>query len=293
MTATDTTTVPVDGVAVRVRVSGPEDGTPVLLVHGIGRSLEDWQDAQDRLATDFRVISTDLPGFGLTPRLRAKPGLPTFARAVIGVLDGLGERRPVHLMGNSLGGAVAMTAATTHPDRVASLALVNSAGFGREANLPLRPMLYGALSALPVLGARFRPLARDAGLALNQALFADPAFATHEMVRHAAKVGRQPDFRATFVGTLLTLGAPVAGSFPGWRRALLAAVAQVGKPIMVVWGDRDTVLPVGHFHAAVAALPNARSHLFPNTGHMPQIERVEEFTAVARDFVNSCAMIEN
>lgn len=290
MTATDTTTVQVDGVAVRVRVSGPEDGAPVMLVHGIGRSLEDWQAAQDRLAADFRVISMDLPGFGLTPKLRAKPGLPTFARAVVGVLDALGERRPVHLMGNSLGGAVAMTVATTRPERVASLVLVNSAGFGREANLPLRPMLYGVLSALPLVGGRFRPLARDAGLALNQALFADPAFATHEMVRHAAKVGRQPDFRATFVGTLMTLGAPLLGSWPGWRRALPAAVATAGKPVLVVWGDRDTVLPVGHFHAAVAALPDARSHLFPATGHMPQIERVEEFTALAADFVSAAAV---
>ncbi|NUT96857.1 MAG: alpha/beta fold hydrolase, partial [Saccharothrix sp.] len=263
---------------------------PVVLVHGIGRSLEDWQDAQDRLATTFRVVNLDLPGFGLTPRLRAKPGLPTFARAVVGVLDALGEHRPVHLMGNSLGGAVAMTVATTAPDRVASLVLVNSAGFGREANLPLRPMLYRVLSALPVLGARFRPLARDAGLRLTEALFADPAFATPERVRHAAKVGRQPDFRATFVGTLLSLGLPVAGSRPGWRRALLAAVARAGKPVLVVWGDRDTVLPVKHFHAAVATLPGVRGHLFPATGHMPQIERVDEFTALAADFVGGVAV---
>jgi pimeloyl-ACP methyl ester carboxylesterase len=275
VTAADTRYVEVDGHPVRVRESGPLDGAPVLLIHGIGRSLEDWQPTHDLLARDHRVVSLDLPGF---------------ADAVVGLLDALAEEegsptRPVHVMGNSLGGAVAMTVAATHPERVASLLLVNSAGFGREANVSVLPMLYGALSALPAIGPRFRGLARSTGLQSLRNVFFDPTRLTDDMIRHAAKVTRQPDFRLTFVGTALSLGVPLLGTYPGWRRALLTRIAAADIPVMVVWGDADAVLPASHFEAAVAALPNAQSHLFPDTGHMPQLERAEEFAELAAKFV--------
>ncbi|KUG51282.1 hypothetical protein AVL61_10815 [Kocuria rosea subsp. polaris] len=284
---TTTTTVQVAGRPVRIRRSGAAEAPPVVLLHGIGRSLEDWAAAHELLARDHRVLSMDLPGFGLTPAGPEKPGLGTFARAVVGVLDALGEDRPVHLMGNSLGGAVAMTVAAEHPERVAGLLLANSAGFGREANVSALPMVWAALSRLPVVGRRFRPLARAAAVRSNQSCFFDPALATPELLRHAALVGSQPDFRATFLGTYRSIGLPVVGVLPGWRRALLERVRASGLPVLVVWGDSDAVLPAHHAEAAAAALPEARLHVFPETGHMPQIERTEELVALAREFVAS------
>lgn len=282
-----TTTVEVAGRPVRIRRSGPEQAPPVVLLHGIGRSLEDWSAAHDLLARDHRVLSTDLPGFGLTPAGAEKPGLGAFARAVVGVLDAVGEDRPVHLMGNSLGGAVAMTVAAEHPGRVASLLLVNSAGFGREANVSPLPMVWAAMSRLPVVGHRFRPLARAAAVRSNQNCFFDPSLATPELLRHAATVGSQPDFRATFLGTYRSIGLPVVGVLPGWRRALLERIRASGLPVLVLWGDADAVLPAHHAEAAAAALPDARLHVFPDTGHMPQIERTEELVDLAREFVAS------
>ena len=289
MTATDTTYVDVDGHQVRVRRSGPESAEPVLLLHGIGRSLEDWQPTQDLLARDHRVISVDLPGFGLTRRMKGAPGLSGFARSVVAVLDALGEHRPVHVMGNSLGGAVAMTLAAEHPDRVASLVRANSAGFGREVNVALMPMAYNALSVLPVVGGRFRRKARDAGIQSIRDLFHDPSHVTDDMLRHAGKVSGQPDFLLTFLSTAVALGVPVLGTYPWWRRALIAKIAAAEIPTMVVWGDADTVLPSAHLEAAVAALPHASSHLFADTGHMPQIERAEEFAELASRFVAEAA----
>jgi pimeloyl-ACP methyl ester carboxylesterase len=285
VTATDTTYVDVAGHQVRVRQSGPESGEPVLLIHGIGRSLEDWQLTQDLLAREHRVTSIDLPGFGLTRRMKGTRGLAGFARSVVALLDAVGERRPVHVMGNSLGGAVAMTLAAEHPDRVASLVLANSAGFGREVNVALMPMAYGVLGALPVVGQRFRRRARQAGIQSIRDLFHDPSHVTDEMLRHAGKVSGQPDFLLTFVTTAAALGVPLLGTYPWWRRALLEKIAAAEIPTMVVWGDADTVLPSAHLEAAVAALPHASSHLFPDTGHLPQIERAEEFAELASRFV--------
>ncbi|MGK5533268.1 alpha/beta fold hydrolase [Streptomyces sp. URMC 129] len=291
MSAADATYLDVEGgPAVRVRVSGPQDGPPVLLLHGIGRSLEDWAPAHDLLARGHRTISMDLPGFGLTRRGKGRPGLAAFARSAVGVLDALGERRPVWLMGNSLGGAVAMTVAVTHPGRVAGLVLAGSAGFGREAHVSVLPMTYALLAAVPGVGKRFRPRARAAGVQVNRELFFDPSHATEEMIRHAGKVGRQPDFRATFIGTALGLGVPLLGSYPGWRRRLLTALAEARVPTLVVWGDADAVLPAHHLTAALTALPHARGHLLTGTGHLPQYERAAEFTALAAEFIRTTSV---
>lgn len=287
MKAEDATTLEVGGVPLRVRITGPDDGTPVLLVHGIARSLEDWAEAQDLLtARGHRVISTDLPGFGYSRRGRERPGLPAFGRAMAGLLDAVGVDRPAHVMGNSLGGGVAMTLGADHPSRVASLTLVNSIGFGSDVNISPLPMTYGALAALPGLRGYFGPRARAAGAQTIRDLFFDAALATPEQLRHAGLLAKQADFRATFLGTAATLAAPVVGVREGWRRALLHRVATSGIPVLVVWGDADKILPPSHLEAARSAFPEARTHLFADTGHMPQVERAADFVALAGAFVD-------
>ncbi|KNX38620.1 alpha/beta fold hydrolase [Luteipulveratus halotolerans] len=286
-TATDTTTVEVSGHPIRVRVTGAADAPPVLLIHGIARSLEDFTATQDLLSDEYRVINMDLPGFGLTRKQPGRPTLESFARAAIGVLDALGVQEPTHVMGNSLGGAVAMTVAAHHPERVASLVLANAAGFGRQVNISPLPMVWAGLSSLPRVGARFVDRAREAGAQVNRDLFVDGSFATPEMIKHAGKVGRQRDFRATFFGTAFGMGVPGLGTFPGWRRELLAAVRASGVPVLVVWGDTDNVLPVAHLDGARTGLPGARYHLFERTGHMPQIERAPEFASLVKEFIAS------
>ncbi len=292
MRATDTTTLKVGGVDLRVRISGPADGVPVLLIHGIARSLEDWTEAHDLLARTHRVISTDLPGFGFSAKGRERPGLPAFGRAMAGLLEAAGVTEPAHVMGNSLGGGVAMTLAVDHPGKVASLVLVNSVGFGSEANISALPMTYGILASLPGLGKTFGPRARSAGAQTIRDLFFEPELATTDQLRHAGKLARQPDFRATFLGTAATLGAPIVGVKAGWRRALLARVAASGIPVLVVWGDADKILPPTQLEAARTALPTARTHLFADTGHMPQVEQAVAFAELAGAFVDEIARPE-
>lgn len=286
MKATDTSELEVNGVPLRVRISGPEDGVPILLIHGIARSLEDWAEAQDLLAeAGHRVISTDLPGFGYSRKGRERPGLPAFGRAMAGLLDAAGVTRPAHVMGNSLGGGVSMTLAVDHPGKVASLTLVNSIGFGGEVNISALPMAYGALAALPGLSGYFGPRAREAGANTIRDLFYDRTLATTAQLKHAGLLAKQRDFRATFLATAATLGAPVVGVRNGWRRDLLAKVVASDLPVLVIWGDDDKILPPHHLEAAAAAFPKARTHLFTDTGHMPQVEKAEEFAALVGAFV--------
>jgi pimeloyl-ACP methyl ester carboxylesterase len=273
--------VEASGARVRVRDTGPRDGDPIVMLHGIGRSLEDWAPQHEALPATHRVISMDLLGFGLS---EPPPGPSTLARLATGVgdvLDALGVRRPVHLFGNSLGGAVALAMQAAHPERVQTLVLAAPAGFGQEVVLDLRLLTIPGLGHVLLRHAGPRTARRT-----ERALFHDPSFVTDERVRHALRVAAQPARPAVFLDVVRELGT-VRGIRPGWRSALLADVARDPRPTLVVWGDRDRILPAHHLRAARAALPHAQSHVFPDAGHLPQVERAAEFAALAVGFLDS------
>ncbi|MBG6183183.1 pimeloyl-ACP methyl ester carboxylesterase [Arthrobacter sp. CAN_A214] len=269
----------VSGVRVRCRDTGDRPSPPVLLLHGIGRSLEDWEGLYGRLAPDHRVLSIDLPGFGLSERIAEKYTLESLARFILAALDVLGEHRPVHLVGNSLGGAVAMQLSVLAPGRVRSLILANSAGFGREVILALR-----VLSVRPVGRRLLKNKSRDNAYRTERALFHDRRFVTEERLGHAMKVGANPGHDDVLLAVAHSLGT-FRGVRRRWRNRLLPAVAAQDKPTLVVWGAEDRVLPASHLDTARSAFPHARFAVFPQCGHMPQIEREAEFGTLVREFI--------
>ncbi|MEU6196551.1 alpha/beta fold hydrolase [Streptomyces sp. NPDC047061] len=269
----------VNGRRIRVRVDGDPADPPVLLLHGIGRSVEDWAPQYPRLAQGYRLIALDLPGFGFSARSPEPITLEVLARGALDTLDALGERRPLHVLGNSLGGAIAQQLLVLEPERVASLVLVNSAGFGSEVALPLR------LLALPVLGRiATRRTTRAGARMAERLLFADPLLATKERIDHALAIARQPDPNAVLLETVRQL-ATVRGTRLGWQADLAAAVRKHPRPTLVIWGDRDRVLPARHLDSARGLLPHAETHLFAGIGHMPQIECPDEFAARVLTFL--------
>ncbi|MBC3192419.1 alpha/beta fold hydrolase [Pseudonocardia sp. C8] len=274
--------VDVRGTRIRVRESGDPAGEPVLLLHGIGRSLEDWDDQHAHLA-GYRVVAADLAGFGYSDRVPGPATLEKLADTAVATLDALGETRPAHLMGNSLGGAVALLISVRHPDRVTSLVLADPAGFGSEVTPALR------ILGVPVLG-RFLLGRFDARAArqTERSLFVDRSLVTEERVQRGLDIGRRPEFAQTFLDIATGLGT-VQGVRPGWRRALLAAAARAPRPTLVVWGERDLILPASQLRAAARALPHVTTHVFGRVGHMPQIEAAGEFAALALGHIGSRA----
>ncbi|MFJ6197889.1 alpha/beta fold hydrolase [Micromonospora sp. NPDC092111] len=267
--------VTVDGRRVRHRVDGA--GPPVVLLHGIGRSLRDFTDQHELLTHGFRVHSVDLPGHGGSLPMAGPATLPALARFVGRYLDAVGVDRPAHLVGNSLGGAVAMRLAVAEPSRVASLALVDSAGFGREVTVALR-----LLAVRPLARVLLRP-SRAVARRTERAIFHDPGYVTDERIAYALELARQPYAARVMAEIVRDLGT-AGGVRPQWRDELLAEVARLDVPVLVVWGDRDLILPAAHLDAARARLPRARTHLFADCGHMPQIERADELHRMLREF---------
>ena len=268
--------VDVGGTRLRYRKTG--SGDPVLLLHGIGQSLEDWNEQHERLSARHTVYSVDLPGFAYSERLAGPATLAKLAAVLPAFLDAVGVHQPLPVMGNSLGGAVAMRFAADNPSRVSALVLANSAGFGQEVALVLR-----LLTVRPLAVLLMRPDVK-ASRRTVESIFYDKDLVTEARVGHAFALSQRAAHRQTVEEIARDLGT-ISGIRAGWRTALVEALAPLDIPTLVVWGDHDHVLPFSHLEAAAVALPRAESHVFPKTGHMPQIERPDEFAAVVEEFL--------
>ena len=269
----------VGGVRTRYAVAGEVGRPAVVLLHGIGLTLEDWS-ATAALATRYRLLAPDLIGFGYTGKPPGPYSLERLAAFVKDFLVTLGETGAITLIGNSLGGAVAQAFAVAYPERTERLVLVASAGFGAEVTLALR------LVTIPGVGELLlRPSRRGAENTVKS-LFYDPGFVTEARVLHALELARQPGAARAFLAVARSLGNP-RGIKAAWRAELSRRFAAQKRPTLVVWGDHDHVLPAKHLDEAARMYPHARTHLFPRTGHLPQLERAEAFNALVLDFLEA------
>jgi pimeloyl-ACP methyl ester carboxylesterase len=276
--------VDVNGRRTRVLVEGDDDRDPILLLHGIGRSLDDWepQFANYRRA-GYRVIALDLPGSGFSDRLATPTTVQTLAQGVFETLDAIGENRRLHVMGNSLGGAVAMQMLTLQPDRVGTLVLVASAGFGSEVHPMLRFM------TIPGIGSfASRNTTRASARMAERLLYADATLATRERIEHALKIGRRAGTGAVFYETSRSLGT-VRGVKRQWRDELMSEVKKQPRPTLIAWGEEDRILPAKQLESARELIPHAQIHLCTRVGHMPQVEIPDEFAALTLDFLRGNA----
>ena len=258
------------------------DGAPLVLLHGIVRSLEDWGQVIEPLSKQYRVLAPDLAGFGFSEGLPSY-NLEALAEHVRDFLDALGVSGPVRLVGNSLGGAVTMKAAVQDPDRVERVVLVNSAGFGKSVTVAIRAL------AIPVIGGKvikpllLRPNMRMAR-AVESSLYRDQRIVTRERVNLGYDLlGQEQAMRAS-VESGVALGS-FFGAAEGWRRELLDGYRPLSHPTLVLWGSHDKILPASHLPNARRELPAARFHLFLRVGHMPMTEVPEQFLAVVGPFL--------
>lgn len=263
------------------------DGPPLLLLHGITSSSETWTPVLDGLAERHTVIAPDLIGHGASAKPRADYSLGAFASGMRDLLVELGHER-ASVVGHSLGGGVAMQFSYQFPERVERLALVSSGGLGREVH----PMLRAA--ALPgadwVLPAIARTGALRAGAALNGL---------------AARAGLQPTADAQGIADgWATLEDPdTCRAFLHTARSIIDLGGQrvsaadklhlaADVPVLIVWGERDPLIPVAHARHAHALLPHSRLEIFERAGHFPFRDEPRRFVAVLHDFLTQTAPAE-
>jgi pimeloyl-ACP methyl ester carboxylesterase len=262
----------------RLRCWDEGDGPAVVLIHGMGSSLEYWRYTVAALADRMRVLAIDLPGCGWSERGPVLPTLAETADLMIGLLDRLGLAR-ASFVGNSLGGLICLETALRHPQRIDRLILSNSAGLGREVNL------FWRLAAVPVVGPALLGLNRLAALRGWTNLFYDPQDEP-EIVERCRGWAARRDITDTLVGV-----ARVGLNLKGQRREVVRTerLAELAMPTLVVWGRDDRVIPVAHAERAHQLIPHSELVIFDNCGHCPQLQRPLDFNHVARRFLMELA----
>lgn len=265
--------------------AGPE----VVLIHGFGSSTYTWRKNVDVLAKDHRVVAIDLKGFGLTEKPRdGRYDFATLTRHLEDTIDALKFQRPV-LVGNSMGGMIALRAALRRPDRVRALVLVDAAPLrtaagpmGRPAAVapkadpapatkPGNPVLANLKSAF-VRAAITRGMV-ESGL---KSSFKDPSLVTPEMVDvYYRPLGIEGGAEA-----LMAMGGPPpAGELP------LPPISALKAPTLIVWGRYDRVIPVKVADEFEKSIPGARKVIFENSGHLPHEEEPDAFNPLLTRFI--------
>ena len=255
-------------------------GPPVLLVHGITSSSRTWKSVMPDLAARHTVIAPDLLGHGRSSKPQGDYSLGAYASGMRDLLVAL-EVPKVTVVGHSLGGGIAMQFAYQFPDLISRLVLVDSGGIGREVNPVLRAAaLPGAEFVLPLL---FTPTLHDAGLKVRN-FFAGIGLhgsADVEGVAEGFASLTKADARRAFVHTVRSVIDPTGQRVSAADRLYLTA----DIPSMIVWGDRDRIIPPSHADLAHELMPGSRLEIFPGAGHFPFNDDPDRFIAVLEDFI--------
>lgn len=263
-------------VAYRDAGSGDE---ALLLIHGMAGSSDTWRDVIPQLSKKYRVVAPDLLGHGQSAKPRSDYSLGAFAVGLRDLLDELGISR-VTVVGQSLGGGVAMQFVYQHPDYCQRLVLISSGGLGPDVGWTLRLLSApGAELIMPVIAP---PPVVNAGNKLRS-LFAKGGIRSPRGAEMWSAYSSLSDAqtRQAFLRTLRSVVDYRGQAVSALNRLHLTSEL----PTMVIWGDQDRIIPIEHGYALHDARPTCRLEVLEGVGHFPHVERPTEVVDLLDDFV--------
>lgn len=267
--------VELQGQLVHLRDEGPRsDSAPVMLLHGTGSSLHTWEGWVKELHGTRRVISVDLPGFGLTgPNASADYSIANYVRFVLALMDELKLQRVV-IGGNSMGGEIAWQLAAAAPQRVAALVLVDASGY---AFVPESTPLGFQLALLP--GARYLLkgiLPRSAVRQSVESVYGTPVKVNDDLVDRYFELCTREGNREALIDRLEQ----------EHRGAHADQIVGLKLPTLILWGGRDRLIPPANAKRFAADIAGSELHVFERLGHVPQEEDPAGTVAVLKDFLS-------
>ena len=266
----------VNGIRTRYWTAG-ENGSVVVLIHGISSFIESWAHNIIPLAERHRVYAMDLLGFGQTDKIPLVHDMNVLVSFIYGFMETL-HLPSASLIGNSLGGGLALQFTLDYPEKVEKLVLVDSAGMGRE----ICPVFKAC--ALPLLHGLFTRKSNNGLPRLMKQLIHNPLVISEEFYKVSRKYNAADGAVKSLI-SVLTAGINLFGQKSKVIQPLLEKMPTVKAPTLVVWGRQDQIIPVSHAEIAASRIPNARLELFDNCGHMPQFEQPEKFNKLVLEFL--------
>ncbi len=263
-----------DGMQVHIRDTGPrDDPTPLVMLHGMSSSLHTYEGWQTALQGKRRVISVDLPGFGLTgPSPQGDYRIDAYTRFTLRLLDSLGLKRVI-LVGNALGGEIAWQTAVLAPDRVRKLILIDSDGY-QPAVLSM-PLAFQLASLRGMRWVSERILPRALVASSVRSVFGDPAKATPERIDRYFELNLR-------VGNRRALFQRMDQAQFGTSAALIKRVQQ---PTLVLWGQADEMISPEQGKLFCRDIQRCKLIEFPGLGHLPQEEDPQGTLGTVRAFL--------
>jgi len=255
------------------------EGPDVLLLHGLGGAKSSFFDTAAGLSTEYRVHALDLPGFGSSCK-PATGGYNAryFADRVVDVMDTLGIGR-AHLVGNSMGGRVAIEMGLRHPNRVRGLALLCPAvAFVKREYHPIVRLLRPELGFLP---HRFT---RGMVESTFWSLFCDPDAIDPSMADIVVEEFQRIYGTAGARFAFLAAARNIYLDKPYGRGGFYPRLSELSAPSLFVWGTHDNLIPAGFKHHVEKWLPRAEQMVLENCGHVPQVERPEQVIGLLERF---------
>jgi pimeloyl-ACP methyl ester carboxylesterase len=261
-------------------------GDVLLLIHGMAGSSTTWRAVLPQLAKKYRVVAPDLLGHGKSAKPRGDYSLGAFAVWLRDLLDELGVRRAT-VIGQSLGGGIAMQFAYQHRDYCERLVLIGSGGLGPDLSPLLRVLAApGAEFVLPVVAPQpVLNLGNKLGTWLSSAGIQAPR--AGQMWQAYSSLS-DPGARQAFLRTLRSVV-----DHRGQAVSALSRLKLQGElPVMAIWGEKDDIIPVEHAYAAQAAREGSRLEILPGVGHFAQVEAPMQVVDLIEDFIATTSTAE-
>ena len=273
-------TVNVHGHEIAYRTGG--SGPVVLFIHGMAGSSSMWKPILPMISPHVTYLAPDLPGHGRSDKPRGDYSLGAQASVLRDLLTTLGHER-VTIVGQSLGGGIALQFCYQYPERCERLGLVCAGGLGEEVMPLLRGLTLPGVDL--VLPLAFQPVFRDVvhgAVGLLGRIGLKPAPTALEAWRSYCSL-IDPDTRQAFLHTLKAVVDHKGQRVSAWDKLYLASAL----PTLIVWGDKDPIIPVSHAYNTHEAIPGSRLEIFEGAGHYPHDEDPEHFAEVLLDFIRS------
>jgi pimeloyl-ACP methyl ester carboxylesterase len=240
----------------------------VILIHGLNGSVADWANTIPSLATDFHVVAFDLPGFGKSDKGSQHYTPTRYAQLAHFLADRYFQDKPYHIVGHSMGGAIALRFASQRPLRFQRLALIDAAGI-------LHPQVITKFQAGSMME-------RASGMQQTR------GFAERLSGKLLAQVERLPISPADIVNTAIGRDVVLQGGPEKIAALDLAgenftyAISSVTEPTLILWGDKDMIVPLRTGKVLAASMPKARLEIISDSGHEPMLEQTEQLNTLLR-----------
>lgn len=256
-------------------LGGPDDGAPVILVHGYSVPYFIWDPTYEALtAAGFRVLRYDLYGRGYSDRPHTTYNHDLFDQQLMDLLDALNFNQPVNLIGLSMGGLIAATFTTRHPERVEKLTLIDPVGFPIDLSLSLKLIKIPGIGELLFNFFGSKTLVEDVA---NDFFDLEQV----ELGYYIEKYSVSMRYRGFLRAMLSTLRA----NTPFDDLGAYQKVGQSGHPTLLFWGREDRAIPFIHSNTLRKIIPQLEFHPIDNTGHIPHYERPEIVNPILLEFL--------